>query len=283
VEARWVEEELGAMAGETFGLSLGPDGLRWVEPWCAVSARWDQVLGTALLEVDDGPTLYVLLPRRPPGPPWVEVSAGQDLAALAAAIHTRMDARGYRDAAPEHPARSPEDLLAAVLDREPVPGALEIPVGPGPRAGGALTAESLASFTAGGASLAVAASLGASWPVSAATACLGAAAVALVRARYHASMAKGRSRKRVLVLAPDGCVVGLPGGVQAFGWRSVERIATGDVDAPSPESRPDDDYLWVLGHGQLVRAKLHRDWFTRPVALVAQVAEAYRARHGRVA
>jgi hypothetical protein len=96
-------------------------------------------------------------------------------------------------------------------------------------------------------------------------------------------MAKGRSRKRVLVLAPDGCVVGLPGGVQAFGWRSVERIATGDVDAPSPESRPDDDYLWLLGYGQLVRAKLHRNWFTRPVALVAQVAEAYRARHGRVA
>src|SRR5512139_1846790 len=139
VEQGWVgEEAAGDGAGE---LHLDADGIEHRSRGGVVRAPWEAVFGVFVLEGEGGASeLFVLLPRRPPMPPWLRVQVSgappelraQGLDGLAAAIRARLEQRGYRDPGAHRPRLSPEELLAEVRAHRVVPGALEVPVGPGP-------------------------------------------------------------------------------------------------------------------------------------------------------
>lgn len=77
-------------------------------------------------------------------------------------------------------------------------------------------------------------------------------------------------RQRVLVLAPDGCVVGFRSGVRVLAWPEIGRFRV----APSPVTY--EDALVVTDAAGNVLGDIEASWLDAPLPLVAQVAEAYR-------
>lgn len=270
-------------------LALSPEGLSWRDPSGRWAATWDQVLGVTLLPADEPSRAFVLVPRRPPEPPWFEVRPehlpaelrGGGLAALARRIDERLRQRSYRDAGPRRLRLDPETLLRLVLAREEVPGALEVPVGAGPGGWWRRALELAGGGSAGGLAGLYAGTLAGSGLIAGVGAVLGAvtgaAAPVLVGPNWR-SVRDRRKRPRVLVLAPDGCVVGLPTGPAVFDWRSLRGFGAGEemsLRDPEAAGRP---CLEIVRADGSVAARIDAAWFTQPLPLIVGVAEAYRRR-----
>lgn len=288
----WIDEDLA----EVKTLTLESGGVRVGR----TLARWDAVLGAVALPAEAPKQLFVLAARRPPAPPWFTVTAEQlppelregGLQEVAQRIEARARVGSYRDHAGQRPVLPPSELLARVLEHDDVPGALEVPVGHGPGAGFNRFLASAASATAGTATAFVA-GLTLAPSFTAVIAGTGLLLGAASPTGWHLLQRRMRRKPRVLVLAPDGCIIGFPSGVRAFGWSEIEGF--GETEAPLPgRFRPLYPHLEVtlraaewLGDDptkpatQKTRGRLAAAWFDAPLPLIIRVAEAYRVRQTR--
>ncbi|MBX3274815.1 MAG: hypothetical protein KF729_31415 [Sandaracinaceae bacterium] len=242
---------------------LAPEGLVLVRSRRASAMRWEDVL---VLARPEHARLLVAAARKPPRPPWFEI-ADRDVDALATAMRARLEAvdqGGYRQPRARPATMSDEQVLAAVLSRAPLPGAVEI-AAPAPgvftsaAVGGAVGAIALSFYGVilGPVGLGVAAGVGA----------LGGGL--LVGGLQHR---RKRKAGRVLVLTPDGFVGGLDGqAVRAVGWRAVGRF----VEGYDPFGVP---ALVVLDREGGVLARVPERYFAMPLSVIVAVAEAYRVR-----
>lgn len=290
--SEWIDEALS----EVKTLSLESGGVRVGK----TLAPWDAVLGALALPAESPKQLFVLAPRRPPAPPWFTVTAEQlppelredGLDGVAQRIEARARVGSYREHAGQRPALPPAELLARVLQHDDLPGALEVPVGHGPGAGFNRFLAAAATATAGTATALVAAiTLAPSF--TAVFAGAGLLVGAATPTGWHLLQRRMRRKPRVLVLAPDGCIIGFPSGVRAFGWGDIEGF--GETEAPLPgRFRPLYPHLEVrlraaeaLGGDPAAttpqtRGRLAAAWFDAPLPLIIRVAEAYRVRQTRV-
>ncbi len=266
-------------------IHLSAEGLSWRDGHGSWAARWDQVFGVVEVEATRA---LVLVPRRPPEPPWIEVRSEalppelqrSGLHGLLREIDERALRSGYRDAGPRRPRLDPESLMRRVLAREEIPGALEVPVGVGPGGWWRRGLELVGGGSAGGLAGLYAGTLAGSGLLAAVGAGLGALAGAATPVLLGPNWRSLRARRRpprVLVLAPDGCVVGLPSGPEAFAWSALGGFRAGQEESLREErtSRP---CLEVARADGSVAARIDAAWFTEPLSIVVGVAEAYRRR-----
>lgn len=253
-----------------------------------VSARWEQVFGVALVPEVDPRRAFVLVPRRPPEAPWIEIVPkdlpdelrAEGLEGLARRVRERMSQRGYRSGGPTRPLLEPAALMQRVLAREEVPGALEVPVGPGPGGWWRRFLDVFAGGSAGGLAGLYAGAFTGSPLVALAVAAAGAtvgAGVPIALSSSFESLRARRRRPRVLVLAPDGCVVGLPSGPEVFAWPNVARFSAEEHPPPGRASPLRPCLAVHLSDGR-VAGTIDAAWFAEPLALIVAVAEAYRGR-----
>jgi len=290
--SHWIDEDLA----EVKTLTLESGGVRVGR--CRVP--WDAVLGALALPAHAPKQLHVLAPRRPPAPPWFTVTADQlppelsdeGLTGLAQRIEARAQVGSYRDHAGQRPVLGPSELLARVLSHDDLPGALEVPVGHGPGAGFNRLLASAATATAGSAT-ALVAGLALAPSLTGVLGGVGMLLGAAAPAGWHQLQRRMRRKPRVLVLAPDGCVIGFPSGVRAFAWDEVEGFGEAEAALPG-RVRPLYPHLEVtlraaqpLGsdpaqpHARSARGRLAAAWFDAPLPLIIRVAEAYRIRQSR--
>lgn len=282
-------DERGALGRYRVRARLDEDGVELTREEHATRATWSDVLGIIVL----GPSAYVLVPRAPPRPPWIEVRLSMldpslregGLEGFAARVRERVGQRGYRDAKPRGPAMDAATLMARVMDKSAIRGALEVPVGRGAQdtrsdakrlvdsgigagtggVGGGYVGMLVGALAAGGLGLPL--EVG-GW-VGGVLGTVGAAAVGGVLGfrRMRTSL-----RGRVMVLTPDGCVIGFPGAPRAFVW--------GDLQSFRIEREDGHAFLVVSGiHGDVL-GRIDGLWFGAPLELIHAVAEAYRARQG---
>ncbi|MEM9074336.1 MAG: hypothetical protein AAGE52_37930 [Myxococcota bacterium] len=283
----WVDEE-EALSNPPLasGLTLSPEGASWsARPSHRAFATWDQVFGVALVPEDSPTRAFILVPRRPPKPPWFEIRTKDlpenlrdaGLKGLATQVTSRMQHRGYRDAGPKRPLLDAETLMQRVLARTEVPGALEVPVAAGPGGWWRRSLDLFAAGSAGGLAGLYAGAFSGSGliaiGVAAAGVAVGASVPVFVASNWRSVRARTR-KPRVLVLAPDGCVVGLPTGPEAFDWPSIRHFRAGEQVAAG-RARP---CLEVVRSDGRVAGRIDAAWFAQPLPLIVAVAEAYRAR-----
>lgn len=271
----WVDASAGATT-----LDFGAAGIKGPFGF----APWDLVFGVALVPTDAPHTAYVLMPRKPPAPPWFAVRAddlpdGIDLQTFGKQVRQRTAAAGYRGRVASAPKLPPAALLERVLDRGEVPGALEVPIGVGPGGWARRALDVTGTGVVGGLLGLYVGIFGG--PVSAAIgASVGFASGAAIPVGFGSSWRSApfrRKRPRVLVLAPDGCVIGLPEGPRAFAWPEVGRFS----EATLPTSKSARPALQLqLADGQIA-GLLDESWFGAPLPLIVSVAEAYRQRNTR--
>ena len=276
----WIRET--PVKGRPGGLALTPEGIVASDGARRLEARWDQIFGVALMPTDAPTKAFVLVPREPPRPPWIEVGPDDlpedvaDLPTLDVRIRARVEQSGYRDRGPQRPMLPPDQLMQRVLAREDVPGALEIPVGAGPGGWWRRGIDLLAAGSAGGLLGLYGGALTGSALLAVAIAGAGAAVGATLPvafARNWRSIARRSKRPRVLVLAPDGCVVGLPTGPEAFSWAEIGEFQ----HAGEGSSRR----LEVRRRSGEVAGSIDGSWFGAPLELITAVAQAYLGRHRR--
>lgn len=273
-------------------VSLLEAGLLHVEGGRATLVPWRDVLGV----LERGGEAIVLVPRRPPREPWVSVrrellgDAPDAVRAFAARVRERSASGGYRDAVRQRrQGLAPAELIDKVREREPVPGALEVPstiyLG---RLGHPLEGLVLFGMLGGAWALGfaatilvgVAAGAGRLEHAELVFQILGflpyvfvlAAAFAAVRVRkaWRAARQAELPRQRVLVLAPDGCVVGFRTGVRALAWSEVGGFEIGPTE-------PDyNDGLVVRDLDGKKLGDIDAGWLAQPLSLVVDVAETYR-------
>lgn len=258
-------------------------GLLAVQDGLATFARWSDVLSV----VKRGDAAFILAPRRPPAAPWIRVGPQQidgDVDSFLRRLDERRRSGGYRDSVrAQRQNLQLDELRRRVSAREPVPGALEVPstiVLGRSYPGLGLTQASI--VTGGGA-------LGLVFPVigvvgagaeELASLCgqLGAIGGVLAGAliarhvgrRWRASKDATLPRQRVLVLAPDGCIIGFRTGVRTLRWSSVGRFESGRIE-------PDYELgLIVRGADDQKLGEIEAAWLDAPLELVVAVAEAYR-------
>lgn len=270
----WIAET--PVKGRPGGLALTPEGIVANNDFRRLDASWDQVFGVALMPIDAPTKAFVLVPRKPPQPPWIEVGPADlpedvpDLETLAVRIRGRVQQSGYRDRGLQRPMLPPDQLLASVLAREDVPGALEIPVGAGPGGWWRRGVDLLASGSAGGLLGLYGGALTGSAMLAVVIAGAGAAvgaAVPMAFARNWRSLRSRSKRPRVLVLAPDGCVVGLPTGPEAFAWSDLG----GFQEALDGKVRR----LEIRRRDGSIAGSIDASWFGAPLELITAVAQAY--------
>lgn len=272
------------------GTQLTANGVTFIQSGTSFDATWDQVFGVALVPAEAPKRAFVLVPRKPPDPPWFEIrpqdlpTGVTDLDALATQVRSRIAQRGYRDMGPRRPLLEADALMQRVLERGDLPGALEVPVGAGPGGWWRRSLDLFAAGSAGGLAGLYAGAL-TGIPLVAVGA---AAAGVVVGASVPVALASNwrsirlRSRKpRVLVLAPDGCVVGLPQGPRAFNWPSVGEFRESNHQPPGRENSPPRRCLQLVLADGLVAGKIDAAWFAEPLELIVAVAEAYRKRQAR--
>jgi hypothetical protein len=225
---------------------------------------FDSVLGI----VQDGASAILLAPRRRPSPPWFVIpgtALGETVEAFVDLVDRRSREGHYRAAPARRSERSKDDLRSDVLARRPVPGEVDVPVGLGP--GGRVRRRlglgaAIATFALGSA-LAIAVPI-----LGAPLATIGAGATAVSVGRMlHAR------RRRVLVLAPEGAVVGFPERVATIGWDEVGPIAV----EPAERGRA----LAFRSRDAQPIGFLHESWIAAPIDRVAAIAEHYRRRYTR--
>lgn len=208
--------------------------------------------------------VYVLADRAASGPPWLvlpttSLPEGLGTGDFLDAVRARVGVIGYREVEGAAARLPPDALREAVLARRPLPGALEVPpAATGARASTRRVAPAAAAgalvalLTGGTATVAVLAAAGAgalAWRVTEPT------------RRWPGD------RRRVLVLAPAGCVLGLPGGPVALAWDEVASFETGQ-----------DGELRVTRRVDARAVTMPRRAFAYPTGLLVAVAETYRAR-----
>lgn len=300
----WDECELESLPDWAQGLAaakgahLTSQGLVHSTGKRASVAHWRDVLGVVLVEDE----AWVLVPREPPKPPWIPVAAEDvgdaDVDAFARAVRGRAAQGGYRDARPIGSRLSKSELLRRILRREPLPGALEVPPSTVVLSGRWIDLARAGSVAAGvglgmAATVAAAAALGpAVEPVLILTAGLSAGtslgaigANALGKAAARRQLRK--DAPRVLVLAPDGCVVGFSRGVTAYAWPEVGEFSVRPSLEPPPkadrvffferEREPTEDLVLTDPEGEVL-GRIGAGWFGAPMPLIVAVAEAYRKR-----
>lgn len=236
-----------------------------------VETPWSMVFGAIML----GKSAYVLCERRAPLPPWICVTgqSDQDLAelhSLVESIRARVQERGYRQSKQQPMPRS--ELEAKILQGEHVPGALEVPIGAGP---GRLSRVAQRATMAGvGATI-----VGLAGGVAAgAITALG--ALGLGVAMPHIRRRRAKRGRRVLVLTPHGCVVGLPSGPRAFGYEEIGPFELVHRTSRAMRSKDTQRPSLKITHatGGTIGV-LDGRWFGAPLPLIVAVAEAYRLRH----
>lgn len=272
-------------------VALLDGGLLHVKEGHASFVRWSEVLGV----VEHGGAAHVLVPRRAPAPPWLEVDAsmlGGERGSVRAFVE-RLENRcanggmgGYRDAVRQRRQDlGPRVLLERVAARETVPGALEVPstimlgvsypglalaqlgiLGLGTILGYALMVAVVPGGTRNasalsllGTGLMMATMVGSGWVAF------------LVGRAWRAAKNRTLPRQRVLVLAPDGCIVGFRGGVRALAWSEVQAFGIGR----DPDTY--DEALVVTGLDGAPLGTLQSAWLDAPLGLVVRVAQAYRS------
>ena len=272
-------------AGES-GLAMDGAGVSYQRLGTHVRARWDQVLGVVALPTAAPRRAYLLLPRQPPAPPWVELGPRElpegfsadaaGLAGFARQVRERSAHRDYRAGA-RGPPLAPDALMERVLAREDVPGALAVPVGAGPGGWWRRSLDLIAGGSAGGLFGLYAGMLSGNPAVALSVAAAGAAAGATlpVAASKSVGFRRRNRRPRVLVLAPDGCVVGLPTGPRPFAWPTIAAFRAGEHQLPGRAARPCLEVELAGGH---VAGRIDATWFGDPLELIVSVAEAYRKR-----
>ncbi len=275
----WIDETLD----EAEQIALEAGGVRVARSL----VPWNSILGALALPAEAPTQLYLLVPRRPPAPPWFVLKAKEldaesrelGLPALAERIAQRARQGTYREAMGHRPTLSAQQLLERVLAREELPGALDVPVGAGPGRG---FDRFLSSAVAGAAGTTTAFFGGAvlAPPLAPVLAGVGLAVGAATPFAWRALQRRARQKPRVLVLAPDGCVVGFPTGVRAFVWRDIDRFQA--TEAPLPgRRRPIFPQLEIVLRDDLGKGRIAASWFDAPLPLIITVAEAYRLRQIR--
>ncbi|MCC7537233.1 MAG: hypothetical protein IT379_13505 [Deltaproteobacteria bacterium] len=269
------------------GVVLSEHGIALLDGKRGSVATWGEVLGVAVVESEGWmPHVFVLVPRRPPRPPWFAVTAAmlpdamrdEGLERFAFVIKGRSSAWGYRRALADRARMPMDELVRRVMARKEVPGAVEIPVG-SPGAGklrfgtvglAAAGSGGMAAYMAGliaAPALAGPSALVALGVVGALT--LGATYAGATLALFGGMPSrKSRRKQRVLVLAPDGCVCGFYEGVRAMGWDQVASFQIGEL-----RGQP---CLAVMGHRPQDVGRVEGHWFSQPLELIVAVAEAYR-------
>lgn len=241
----------------------GQEGLVLLRGGRASAVRWEDVL---VLVRPERSRLFVAAARRPPRVPWFEL-AGPELDAIEEVLRTRLEAneqRGYRQPRAARPAMEPEQVLAAVLAREPVPGAVEI-AAPSP---GVLRSGAIGAAVGGGTLGFYGLLFG---PVGLAVAAgIGAVSGGLLMGGIEHR--RKRLAGRVLVLTPDAFVGGLDGArVRVVPWRAVGRFVAGRDPLGSPA-------LEVHDPDGVVLARCPARYFGVPLHVIVAIAEAYRRR-----
>lgn len=260
----WARDVRPVLDAGPYQVAIFQEGLRLARRGRFSLLPWAEVL--VPIPLDEPPRLLLAAPRRPPRPPWFELG-GADLERIGAAVRERVDSidhGSYRQRGPRRDVLAPDVLLTAVLARDALPGAVEIPA---------------ASHSLRHAAL-LGASIGAAFTVPAAlalgtTLALGAAAVGVLGGASAVSgieVLRKRRAGRVLVLTPDGFVGGLDGqSVRAVAWSGVGRFVAG-VDQGGR------DALEVYDPAQRLIARVASIFFGAPLEVIVAVAEAYRRR-----
>lgn len=268
-------------------------GLLYVESGRATFVRWGDVLGV----VEYLSSAYVLVPRRPPRAPWIEVDVSllgdedKAVSTFVGRVRERVRGGGYRDAVRQR--RQDLDKLALTRKirlREPVPGALEVPstIRLGSTAH-RLEGPVLVSLIMGGAALSYALGFLGLFALDGRPApgtegvlmmlmglgpyvggLLGALAAVYIRKRWRAARDAEQPRERVLVLAPDGCLIGFRTGVKALKWAEIGAF---DIGPTEPEY---NDGLVVFDTDGAKLGDIDCGWLDAPLRLVVKVAQAYR-------
>ncbi len=260
----WAQSAAESRDGKPYDVRICQDGLALLRGRRASALRWEDVLVPIRLE--DPRRLLIAAARKPPRTPWFEVG-GADVDAIERALRARLEAvghRGYRQRR-RHVARiPPEQVLASVLAREPLPGAVEIPAATPSISRSSAIGASVGGMTLGFYGLAFG-------PVGMAIAAgVGALGGGMLMAGVE--YARKRAAGRVLVLTPDAFVAGLDGQqVRAVPWQQVGRFAAG-IDLVGI------DALEVFGHDRQVIARVAARFFGAPLDVIVAVAEAYRQR-----
>lgn len=228
--------------------------------WSAIP--WEQVLAVARADGQG----FVLVPRRPPAPPWFVVSpAIADRIAASVAERRAARASGYRGSRARAPAPPPEEIRRRVLGRDDVPGAIEVPLGiPRPSLAGPSAVGGVFGAT-------MALQVAVDWGVIAAG-ITGLAAALLFGGGLHFAMWRRYARRpRILVMTPDAYVAGLDGdAVRAIPWHRVAAFREASVaDRPAIE---------VVDRDGDVVARTEARLFGIDRGVLIALAEAYRAR-----
>lgn len=266
-------------------------GLLHVESGRATFAQWADVLGIREHEGD----VYVLVPRRPPSPPWIQVTpemiGGESPKAFIARLEERgTSGGGYRDAVRTRRQNlTTKELRDRIVRHDPVPGALEVPStimlgvsypGLGPVQGTVFFTFGGAGFVAmevisvapqmnGGDPSMVLVSTMAGYAVFFGMIVAGAALTMFVGKKWREAKNKTLPRQRVLVLAPDGCIVGFSSGVSALSWSEVGSFEAGI-------SKAGEDALFVRNPDGRLLGEMDAGWLDAPLSLVVKIAETYR-------
>ncbi len=269
-------------ASEGRGVVLGSEGLAFRGKGTGLWVRWPQILGV----VQIGAVGFILVPRQPPNPPWIEVkpkdlpTEAATLPALIALINARKVSGGYRATTERRVPLGLAELERRVLAREGVPGAVEIP----PRV--LLDSQNKLPYWAkimpgfgglvGGAVVgigALALGMAAHLPDLAAVLFYGGGlgggitGVTVGKKLQHNQLARPENIPRILVMAPDGCVIGFETGRRALAWSDIDRFVV--------EQFGDHSYLSVYDHEQNL-GRIQEGWFGKPLQLIVGVANAYR-------
>ncbi|NOY92943.1 MAG: hypothetical protein GXP55_17300 [Deltaproteobacteria bacterium] len=247
-----------------------------------------EILGVAEHGAPRRRRLVVLTSREPPAPPWFELTPSMlepsveipDLETLARTLRSRLESQSYRRGRLARVRLERDELETAVLAREELPGALSVPVGRGPRDPVSRVAEPLSAMS-GGTTVAVL-SFSLAWPHAPPGAIIASGAVgALVATGVMYLVARRgrrrRQRTRVLVLCPDGCVIGLPSGVRTFHWSELGPFSI-SVDRHGRFRRRRG--LRVVDPDGELLGTLDASWFAQNLTLIVAVANAYRERVG---
>lgn len=289
----WVVEDRAGRAPN--GLTLDEAGLAFADDGRLVRVRWDQVFGAERVTTGASERLFVMVPRQPPSPPWIEITLGHlpaslragGLAGLERMVEERISRRGFREG-PRREAMDLDTLTARVMARDDVPGAVEVPVTIAGSSGGSVTPWWTVVAAPVGAVLTFAAFamyfMGILMAIQSPAArvilvAIGALVVgvatfgfALYARHYTARRARARELAgvpRVLVMCPDGFVIGTKRGVRSFRWSDVgglvERLGV----------------LAVLAPNGATIAEVEAKWFAEPLWLITKVATAYRERVAR--
>ena len=183
---------------------------------------------------------------------------------------------------------TPADLLARLKANDAVPGTVEVPAGAGPwsvgfggwwsRARAYGIGGGAGGFMGGqiGVSIGVAVAAGAGAAIGLATGAVLGAGMGAGAAWWLGRRGTAARTARVLALAPEGCIVGLPDGVAVFGWDELAPITIATRSIRYHGAAHDDAHLVYRTKEGNDLGAIHYSWFAQPLELIVQVAEAYR-------